>query len=354
MRSFREAPVSPRRIRLEASSHCQLRCPSCPTTAGAIHPAIGSGFLKFEDFRHLIDRNPTLEHIEISNYGEVFLNPHLLQILEYAHSRGVAIAVENGANLNHVTDEVLEGLVKYQVRTMLCSIDGASSQSYPIYRVRGDFDVVINNIEKINVFKRQYRSHLPRLIWQFVVFGHNEHEIPAARQLAAQLGMEFCTKLTWDGTFSPIRDKAFVQAQTGGQPTTREEFEAAHGKKYLADTCHQLWDEPQINWDGKVLGCCRNFWGDFGGNAFRDGLSASIASEKMTYAREMLRGRRPPRQDIPCTTCEMYHAMQQGSHFVTRQMAESLPATISLAGQIKLAVGKAKNWLQLKGRAVTR
>jgi MoaA/NifB/PqqE/SkfB family radical SAM enzyme len=99
-------PVSPRRIRLEPSSFCQLRCPSCPTTSGAIHPAVGSGFLKFEDFQRLLDLNPNLERIEISNYGEVFLNPHLLKILEYADRKGVSITMENGVNLNHARRRV--------------------------------------------------------------------------------------------------------------------------------------------------------------------------------------------------------------------------------------------------------
>ena len=50
----------PSKIRLEASSFCQLRCPSCPTTAGAINPAIGNGFLHFDDFRTLLDDNPSV------------------------------------------------------------------------------------------------------------------------------------------------------------------------------------------------------------------------------------------------------------------------------------------------------
>jgi len=303
--------IEPRQIRLEASSFCQLRCPSCPTTSGHIHPAVGSGFLQFEDFRELLDSNPTLEQVEISNYGEVFLNPHLLRILEYAHQKGVAISIGNGANFNHVKDEVLEGLVKYKVRVITCSIDGATPESYRKYRVRGNFDQVIRNVETINSYKQRYRSALPALAWQFVVFGHNEHEIPIAREMAAKLGMEFITKLTWDPNFSPIRDPEFVRAQTGWRSLTREEHEQERGKKYLSGICHQLWDAPQINWDGKVLGCCRNFWGDFGGNAFTDGLMNSINNEKMTYARDMLRGRKPARDDIPCSTCELYTARRR-------------------------------------------
>jgi MoaA/NifB/PqqE/SkfB family radical SAM enzyme len=174
-------------MRLEVSSFCQLRCPSCPTTDRSSHPAIGSGIFKFEDFRNLVDLNPSLERIEISNYGEIFLNPNLPQILEYAHEKGIQIAVENGVNLNHAKDEVLEALVKYQVRIITCSIDGATPETYRLYRVRGDFDAVIRNIETINAHKRHYGSDLPQLVWQFVVFGHNEHEIPLARRLPRSL-----------------------------------------------------------------------------------------------------------------------------------------------------------------------
>jgi len=201
---------------------------------------------------------------------------------------------------------------------MTCSIDGASQESYHKYRVRGDFNRVIRNVERINFYKQQYRSKLPRLTWQFVVFGHNEHEIPLAREMAGKLGMDFVPKLTWDSKFSPIRDREFVRAQTGWQSVDREEFGRKHGEKYLATICHQLWDQPQINWDGKVIGCCRNFWGNFGGNAFADGLLNSVNSKKMRYARAMLSGKKPVRDDIPCASCELYLGMRDHGKFIDR------------------------------------
>lgn len=270
--------------------------------------------------------NPLLEMVELSNYGEAFLNPHLLRILEYAHQKGVAISIGNGANLNHVKDEVLEGLVRFQVRFMTCSIDGASPETYRKYRVGGNFDQVVRNIEKINDHKRRYRSKLPNLTWQFIIFGHNEHEIPVAREMAAKLGMNFRTKLTWDANFSPIRDADFVRAQTARRFVTRDEHEQEHGEKYGSGICHQLWIDPQINWDGKVLGCCRNFWGDFGGNAFADGLLNSINNEKIIYAREMLKGRQPARDDIPCSTCEIYVAMRSRSKYIVKDPPYHSPA----------------------------
>jgi MoaA/NifB/PqqE/SkfB family radical SAM enzyme len=104
------------------------------------------------------------DQTSVANYGEVFLNPQLLPILEYAHQKNVAISIENGANLNYVRDEVIEGLVKFQVRVLTCSIDGATSESYRKYRVRGNFDKVISNIEKINSYKDRYKSTVPKLV----------------------------------------------------------------------------------------------------------------------------------------------------------------------------------------------
>jgi hypothetical protein len=63
--------VRPRQIRIEASSACQLRCPSCPTTNKGASPVIGSGWLTFEHFQKLVDGNPWVEEIELSNYGDL-------------------------------------------------------------------------------------------------------------------------------------------------------------------------------------------------------------------------------------------------------------------------------------------
>jgi len=214
---------------------------------------------------------------------------------------------------------VLEGLVKYQVRSLVCSIDGASEETYSIYRVRGKFADVINNIRKLNELKRRYSSPFPKLTWKFIIFGHNEHELPIARELARELDMAFHTQLNhWDPKFSPVRDPEAVRAASGRSAVSRNDYEALHGQSQYEYMCHQLWDDPQINWDGKVLGCCMNIWGDFGGNAFRDGLSASVNTEQIVYARTMLRGHAPPREDIPCTRCEIYEGRRSHGQWVER------------------------------------
>ena len=268
-------------------------------------------------FRQFLEANPQLQQIELANYGEIFLNPELLGILECAHERGVALKAGAGVNFNSVSDDVLEGLVKYRFESMTCSIDGATEETYRVYRVNGSLRVVLDNIRKLNSLKEKYQSALPRLCWQFVVFGHNEHEIAEARQLAEELNMEFRLKLSWDPDFSPVRNETLVRREIGA--ASREEYRRLFGMDYRESTCHELWTIPQINWDGRVLGCSRNFWGDFGGNAFSDGLVPSVNGPGMRYAREMLLGNKPPMEGIPCTTCSMYREMRTRAKWVDKR-----------------------------------
>jgi hypothetical protein len=191
-----------------------------------------------------------------------------------------------------------------------------------MYRVGGDFDAVIRNVRKINQLKEQARSECPQMAWQFVVFGHNEHEMESARSLARELNMQFHLKLSWDDKFSPLQDQDSARKEIGA--ASRREFKEKYGFDYMQGICHQLWDQPQINWDGKVLGCCMNFWGDFGGNAFRDGLLNSINSKEIEYARGMLLGKHSGRDGIPCTTCNIYLGMQAEGRWLWRRR-ENLP-----------------------------
>ncbi len=310
------ADIRPKKIHLEAMGACQLKCPECPTASGAIRPNIASGYLQAEKFKELIEANPSIQHVELSNYGEIFLNPQIVEIIKIAHEQGIRLTADNGVNLNTMKEKVLEGLVKYQLKSMSCSIDGASDETYRIYRVKGNFDTVIDNIKRINEYKKKYNTPYPVMSWQFIVFGHNEHELPKAREMARELGMDFKPKLNWSEEYSPIKDRQFVELQIGKE-ASRSQYKEATGVDYSRSICHQLWFEQQINWDGKLLGCCRNFWGDFGDNVFEHGLEKAINNPKIKEARAMLQGHAEPRDDIPCTTCDIYIGMRADNKYIT-------------------------------------
>lgn len=295
-----------KKVRLDASTACQLKCLVCDTASGKMKDTVvGCGFLKFSNFKKFIDNHPQIKEIELSNCGELFLNPEIVDIIRYGKEQGLELSAGNGSNFNDITDEALEALVKYKFDYLSISLDGASQETYVQYRVGGDFDKVINNIKKLNEYKKKYNSPFPELGWQFIVFGHNEHELPKARKMAKELGMEFKPKLNCSKEYSPIKNIEFVKKELGGQSISREEHEIRRGYAF-AVACLQLWHQPQINFDGTLLGCCINFRSGFG-NVFEDGLEKCLKSEKYVYAKKMLQKKVPARADIPCIKCSKYH-----------------------------------------------
>lgn len=329
-------PINPSSIRLESSTVCQLKCPGCPTTSGEIAASLGSGFLSLEKFRMFLDENPRLERIELSNWGEPFLNKAFESILELAHTRGVALTLANGANLNRVRPSLLEAMVKYRLRILNCSLDGADQPSYEKYRVNGDFSTVIANIRAINAWKQHYRSSYPKLNWQFIAFSHNEHEIDDARRMAESLDMHFTLKLAWEDLYgqaiAPVRNLALVREQSGIGVASRSEFRDKYGFEYAGrEMCLQLWKSPQVNWDGRLLGCAVNHWGDYG-NVFEEGLLKTLNNEKMAYARQMLMGRVAAKEGIPCTRCRNYTSMKGSGQWITR--TEVAPGAAAQPGSV--------------------
>ena len=78
----------PKSVRLETCTLCQLECTYCYMRTGD-YGTMGRGYLKYKDFSEFIIKNPHIEQVEISNNGEVFLNPDLKRILLLADRKSV-------------------------------------------------------------------------------------------------------------------------------------------------------------------------------------------------------------------------------------------------------------------------
>jgi hypothetical protein len=219
----------PRKVGIDASTVCQLACRTYPTSRGLIRETLGAGFHSPEQFGKFLLDHPWITEVELSNWGEVFLNPHLKDIFKLAKKYFVFLRIDNGANLNKDSDELLEDLVRNKIRSIICSIDGANQETYSNYRVKGNFEKVIENINKINRFKEIYKSPFPAILWQFVAFGHNEHKIDKARQLAGDLHMNFNLKLSWEDlyfdSFSPVNDRDKIRSEMPSGVSDRKEYE---------------------------------------------------------------------------------------------------------------------------------
>ena len=295
----------PQNIRLDLSTMCQLKCSGCYMRINN-NGAVGNGYVTFSRFKKFIENNDYIKNIEISNHGEVFLNPDLEKILKYSFEHGIKITILNGTNFNDVKDSVIESLVKYKVKRILFSIDGASQETYAKYRINGNFDKVIENIKKLNEYKKMYNVRQPFLCWQFILFEHNVNDIKKAKTLSKKLNMKIEFKKSWANDFVPENIEEIKQL-TGLDFSNNENSEKVSlNNKDFSNICSQMLFNPQINWDGKLLGCCTTFLGDWGKNVFDDGLIESLNSKEYRQGLYNLLGDVKNNDKNPCNFCNTY------------------------------------------------
>ena len=137
------------------------------------------------------------------------------------------------------------------------------------------------------------------------MFGHNEKELGEAKKMAQDLGMGFKVKLNGDPNYAPIKNTAQSIEETGYKSWNDQVEKTGLIRNH---SCYQLWTSPVINWDGKLVGCARNRFGHFG-NVFTDGIGQCIKGKKYAYAKKMLMGKAPPRDDMPCVECHIFDMM---------------------------------------------
>ncbi len=301
--------VHPLEARLDASSLCQLECVGCPVRQRHGRPFIGRGVMAPRDFARFIEHNPQIRVIELGNSGEAFLNPDLPVLLRLAADKGLTTRIAEGTNLNDASVEALEALVTCRVMTLRVAMDGVTQETYARYRIGGMLSKVIVNVQKINEFKKKHGSDRPRLILQFVPFGHNEHELNKAIVLARMLDMDLDFKLNLFPDRFPLRGADALTRLIGY--SDKDSYMKKTGRVYMREICLQFWRAPQVNWDGRLLGCSANTRVSFADDVLGSSFAREINNDSMRYARRMLMGEVPPRQDMPCVGCESFADFQR-------------------------------------------
>lgn len=296
------------KIRLDLCTICNLNCTAC-SMRKLNYGKIGAGYVKFEQFKSFIDNNKQyIKSLEISNFGEPFLNPDILNILDYAYINDIKLTCTNGTNFNFKNDILLKKLVNNGFYAITISLDGASQKVYEQYRRNGNFNLVIENIKKINQYKKELNSQYPILIWQYVLreSTENPEEIKKAIEMAQDLNMKIKFKLTWEREYKPKMEWVEqIKQLTKLDFLTRDELPTLHPISAYSK-CLALYQEREItiNWDGRWLGCCRNkIPSDL--NIFELGIDGLITNQYYKDTLKYLADPTAPLNDLFfCTHCK--------------------------------------------------
>lgn len=299
-------PYGPTKINVESGNVCNLRCPLCPTGQG--DRTATKGMLPLETFERVLDQlGRDLITIRLYNWGEPLLNKELAEMCRLAYERKVSIKISS--HLNDLTSELAEALLRAKVKKIYISADGATPETYAIYRKGGDFEVVIENIRMLVAMKRQMGAHFTRIVWLFHVFRHNEHEVPIARELAKELGVRLQLNVARTDMgkeiFEPVEEALARDGHWLPQDDKYCAYDREENEAQREVMCTLPWKDAAINWDGKVLACCsiyseKHAYGSIHEADFREIWNG----EAYTEARKEILGGYGDTQDSICKTCK--------------------------------------------------
>lgn len=293
----------PRIAYVDPTNLCNLRCPVCVT--GANISTYPKGLMSLETFQKVVDQlGPYLDQLHLYNRGEPLLNPQITEMIRYASRYGAEIRLNSNLNLS-LSESQADELVTSGLDHLIASIDGATQERYEVYRVGGNLERALCNLEMVRKRRDALGRRLPRITWVYMVHRYNEEDISSARQMAERIGVRFrCRRIKLDifkkgGIEETVREGEHWLPQ-------QEKFNrySPHKNKPPLSLCRSLWDEVSIQWDGGVAPCCRVFLQeDFFASQFGGKFDEIWNSETYQKARRIFKKGIEPDSPPVCRTC---------------------------------------------------
>jgi MoaA/NifB/PqqE/SkfB family radical SAM enzyme len=284
---FEGVPAPPVTAMIEVSSRCNLRCPLCSVGRGALSR---KGDMPIEVFARLVgELAPTVRRLALHNLGEPLLHRDLPRLVQLAKEAGIP-SVFLSTNLAVDVPERIVALAHSGIDEIVCSLDAAQPETYPIYRVGGRFEVVLRNLQLLTEARRGLGERGPRIRLQFLLFRHNESERAAFREMARAHGVGYEIKVA---SAPPGEAAAWLPADPSLHRTQRE---PDHG------WCTRPYDHTTVLSTGAVVPCCKDADGKHVlGDVTRESFASVWGGAAFQAFRERLRTHK---QGLPlCRSC---------------------------------------------------
>ncbi|AHM61585.1 Radical SAM domain protein [Flammeovirgaceae bacterium 311] len=232
-----------------------------------------TGILQHEVYQNVIDElQDTLLYLLLYFQGEPYLHPQFLDLVQYAHQRGIYTATST--NAHYLSDERARQTVESGLSRLIISLDGTTQEVYEQYRVGGKLEKVLEGTKRLLHWRKQLKSRTPYVVFQFLVVRPNEHQLEDAKRLARQLGVDdvwFKTAQIYE-----YEEGSPLIPTIGRYSRYRQGLDGRwHIKNKLLDHCWKMWHSCVVTWDGKVVPCCfdkdaHHRLGDAQKNSFRE------------------------------------------------------------------------------------
>lgn len=241
---------------IDPCNFCNLRCPLCPT--GLNDLGREQSMLSFEHFQHYFEPHaPYLFEVYLHNWGESLINKEVYKMIDHAQRLNVGTNISS--NLVIAQSDDLDKLIDSGLEYLVVSLDGASSESYSKYRIRGDFDRVVENMSELIRRRNARGKKTPVVEWQYIVMKPNQHEIQKAEEMAKKIGVDLIRFVPVGMPFEFRNRKEVADIWYPDNVKGRSESdhtEQQFGQADKPSPCFYLYRSMVVNPDGGVSPCC--------------------------------------------------------------------------------------------------
>jgi len=187
--------------------------------------------MPYEDFVGIIDQaGEKLKRLDYFNYGEPFMHPRAVDMLEYVKAKYPHIYCYTSTNGLLLNKEKTHRLVELGMDEITFSVDGPDQETYEKYRRGGKFDRVMDNMKQLLEERNRRGKEYPIVNWRYILFSWNDSDkkMNQTRRMAKKIGVD---RLVWEITDHP--EEAKSEKYQIGTPGWKKIY-------------HEIWDTNSL------------------------------------------------------------------------------------------------------------
>jgi MoaA/NifB/PqqE/SkfB family radical SAM enzyme len=269
-------PSLPHILHVGVTTHCNLRCPACPTGTKALgrprtHLDVGV-------WRGVLDElRDSLLFALFWDWGEPFMHPRLPELIQLAGAQRVRSVISTNGTVANAPAR-LERLVGAKPDLVIVCVDGASQETYQRYRIGGRLREALATVERLVAARRRLGQTHPVVEFRSLATRYTENELPELLHLAEETGADFFS-------LKSLRPYDYRGSDVDGElvPLTADLARYAYEGEIDAATrrhrdrrirCRKPIHAPTLNAEGELVFCSyarhadENF-GDVSNGGFR-------------------------------------------------------------------------------------
>ena len=308
-------------LNLSLSSACGADCIYCPADRGRRIPARN---MPFETAKKAIDDASAhtdmlrIQHVEIGENGDAFINKHALAILRYAKARIPNVTIGCYTNLQNLSGDTIDSIVREGLLDSLgLNVDGASNLTFAAVK-KIDLRHVNQKLPLLLVAREKYASQLKLLVNVLTLRDYIKATTLALGRLPLKLQNPSLIGL--DDDFEQIREGVqrflrpgdgfgrpapFLWAERPGVDTSTLDY-----SQYSCSQLERVLAEAFIAPDGSWYACCYDSNNRLVvGNILEQPLEEIARGERRRRLLEMLLQKKFGEIGAPCNTVNCCQAV---------------------------------------------